>query len=328
MTKFETVLDSAPKNLSIIDSIFKAHSVLSQHHRIEVSISGGADSDTVLDLIELIKPDDCVIAYVFFDTGLEYAESMRHLDYLESKYRVQITRRRASVTVAAACREYGIPFVSKDASCHFSRLQTHNFDWTDDADSATPEKYGNCKSSLDWFFDRRARSSTGKTMFSIRKYALLRDFVSANPPDFKVSDKCCYYAKKRVARDFDREFKPDLVITGMRRAEGGRRAGSIKTCFSLGKPNEPDNYRPIWFWSDADKAVYKQWRGLRYSDCYEIWGLTRTGCAGCPCNSSAERELEIVERYEPQLVKAARNIFGASYKYRAMYREFKTKTTG
>jgi 3'-phosphoadenosine 5'-phosphosulfate sulfotransferase (PAPS reductase)/FAD synthetase len=109
----------------------------------------------------------------------------------------------------------------------------------------------------------------------------------------------------------------------MRRAEGGRRAGSIATCFTPGKDFKPDNYRPLWFWTDADKAVYKEWRGLRYSDCYEVWGLKRTGCVGCPCNSKAEQELEIVERYEPQLAKAARRVFGASYDYKRRYAEFK-----
>ena len=36
-----------------------------------VSYSGGSDSDTILDLIELVKPESCgEIKYVFFDTGL------------------------------------------------------------------------------------------------------------------------------------------------------------------------------------------------------------------------------------------------------------------
>jgi 3'-phosphoadenosine 5'-phosphosulfate sulfotransferase (PAPS reductase)/FAD synthetase len=322
-TEFETLIKTAPPNLSIVDGMTKARAVLSQHRRVAVSVSGGSDSDTILDLIETVKPDDCEIAYVFFDTGLEYAASKHQLEYLEMRYDIKIERRRAKKTVAVACREYGVPFISKDVSSYLSRLQTHKFDWRDSAEIATPEKYGACKSALDWYFDRRSASATGKAMFSIGRYNMLRDFVSANPPTFAVSDKCCYYAKKRVAYEFNREYKPDLIVTGMRRAEGGRRAGSIKTCFSQGKNSEPDNYRPIWYWTDADKAAYKDWRGLRYSDCYEVWGMKRTGCVGCPCNSAAERELEIVEQYEPQLVKAARNIFGASYEYRTAYTEFK-----
>jgi hypothetical protein len=109
----------------------------------------------------------------------------------------------------------------------------------------------------------------------------------------------------------------------MRRAEGGRRAGSIQTCFTSGKWDKPDSCRPLWYRSDADKAVYKAWRGLRYSGCYEIYGLKRTGCVGCPCNSRAEQELAVVEQFEPNPVKAARAVFGASYEYIRRYAEFK-----
>jgi 3'-phosphoadenosine 5'-phosphosulfate sulfotransferase (PAPS reductase)/FAD synthetase len=81
----------------------------------------------------------------------------------------------------------------------------------------------------------------------------------------------------------------------------------------------------LCYWTDEDKAVYKQWRGIRYSDCYEVYGLSRTGCCGCPANSRAEQELKIAEPFEPKLVKAARNIFSDSYDYRRRYVGFKTK---
>jgi 3'-phosphoadenosine 5'-phosphosulfate sulfotransferase (PAPS reductase)/FAD synthetase len=166
-------------------------------------------------------------------------------------------------------------------------------------------------------------SVSGKSKYNISRYRLLREFLQTSGPDFKISDKCCDYAKKQVAADFSKAYCPDLSVTGMRCAEGGRRAGSIQSCFSLGKDCKPDSYRPLWYWSDADKAQYKAWRGLRYSDCYEVWGLKRTGCAGCPCNSKAEQELEIIAQFEPNIAKAARNIFGKSYAYRRQYAEFK-----
>ena len=27
---------------------------------------------------------------------------------------------------------------------------------------------------------------------------------------------------------------------------------------------------------DEDKRTYKEWRGIRYSDCYEVWDLSPT----------------------------------------------------
>jgi 3'-phosphoadenosine 5'-phosphosulfate sulfotransferase (PAPS reductase)/FAD synthetase len=263
--------------------------------------------------------------YVFFDTGLEYESTKRHLGDLERKYGISIDRRKPRKTIPTACREYGVPFISKDVSEMLNRLQKHDFDWNDTVENATFEKYGRCKSALDWYFNRRPLAESGKTKYCINRLKLLREFIMQNPPDFTISEKCCYYAKKQVLTDFFKEYNPDLNINGMRQAEGGKRAGTIKNCFTARSEKYPDNYRPLWYWTDEDKAVYKEWRGIRYSDCYEVYGLSRTGCVGCPCNSKAEQELALVEQYEPKIVTAARKIFGASYEYKRRYVEFKTK---
>jgi 3'-phosphoadenosine 5'-phosphosulfate sulfotransferase (PAPS reductase)/FAD synthetase len=323
MPDMKALLDSAPQNLHIIESLLKAHAVLGRHMKCAVSVSGGSDSDIIMDLLELVKPDYCELAYVFFDTGLEYAATKRHLDELEQIYGVTIIRRKPRKTIAAACREHGVPFISKDVSDMMMRLQAHDFDWNDMPENATAEKYGRCKSALDWYFCRRPLSGSGKSRHQISRFKLLREFIMANEPDFAISEKCCDYAKKQPASDFNKEYEPDLCINGMRQAEGGRRAGTIQTCFTPRTSKNPDNYRPIWYWTDADKALYKEWRGIRYSDCYEIYGLKRTGCVGCPCNSKAEQELAMVEAFEPQIVKAARGIFGASYDYKRRYVGFK-----
>jgi len=325
MNDLNAIAESAPQNYSVYTTLLKAHSVLFRHRKCAVSISGGADSDIIMDLVELVKPEHCKIRYVFFDTGLEYEATKRHLDYLEQKYGVVIERRKPRKTIPVVCREHGIPFMSKDISEMMNRLQRHGFNWNDSPENATAEKYGRCKSALDWYYNRRPLSSRGKSKFCINRHKLLREFIIENMPDFSISEKCCYYAKKQTAEDFNKEYCPDLIITGMRKAEGGRRAGSIKSCFTASNERSPDNYRPLWNWTDEDKAVYKEWRGIRYSDCYEVYGLKRTGCVGCPCNSKAEQELAVVEPFEPNIVKAARSIFGAAYDYKRRYVDFKTQ---
>lgn len=77
-------------NLHITEAFLKADNVLSRpiYHNIMCSISGGSDSDIMIDMIEKIKPKGKV-HYVFFDTGLEYDATKRHLDYLEEKYNIQ-----------------------------------------------------------------------------------------------------------------------------------------------------------------------------------------------------------------------------------------------
>ena len=323
---FNEIVESAP-NVRIEVTLLKVKKVLSEHRRIAISVSGGSDSDIIIDIIELIRPMlNCDVRYAFFDTGLEYLAAHRHLNYLEQRYNVTIERLKPRKTIPVACREYGVPFISKDVSEMMNRLQIHGFDWRDSPENATPEKYGRCKSALDWYYSRRPLTINGKSKHNISRYKLLREFIMANEPDFAVSERCCDYAKKHPANDFHKEYRPDLIINGMRQAEGGRRAGSIKTCFTLGSEEKrPDAYRPIWYWSDEDKAAYKMWRGIRYSDCYEVYGLRRTGCVGCPCNSKAEQELTLVEPFEPQIVKAARSVFGASYDYKRRYVEFKQR---
>ena len=71
-TEFTALLDSAPPNANIIKYLMVTRQKLQRYRKIAVSYSGGSDSDVILDLIELVKPDnDAEIRYVFFDTGLE-----------------------------------------------------------------------------------------------------------------------------------------------------------------------------------------------------------------------------------------------------------------
>ena len=321
----DLINNGVPSNRTIFKYLMVTRNKLKQHKRIAVSVSGGSDSDIILDLIELVKPhDECgEIRYIFFDTGLEYDATLRHIAETEQIYGITVERIKPRKTIPAACREHGVPFICKDVSEMLYRLQKHGFDWLDLPENAKAEKYGRCKSALDWYYSRRLPSASGKSKYDIKRFKRLREFIMANPPDFAISDKCCDYAKVNVARNFDKTFKPDLKINGMRQAEGGRRAGAIRNCFTSASDTVIANYRPLWFWTDEDKRIYKEWRSIRYSDCYEAWGFKKTGCVGCPANSKALQELQIAEQYEPNKVKAAYAVFGKSYVYREAYNAFK-----
>ena len=152
------------------------------------------------------------------------------------------------------------------------------------------------------------------------------DFIKENPPQFKISNHCCDVCKKAVAHNVQKGF--DMVITGERRDEGGMRSvprkDNTSLCFSQAA-NGQYRLKPLYYVSDADKAWYKDYHGIRYSDAYEVYGLKRTGCCGCAISAKAVEELEKIRPYEPNLVKAAWNVFGDSYRYRAMYNEYKAK---
>ena len=83
--------------------------------------------------------------------------------------------------------------------------------------------------------------------------------------------------------------------------------------------------RPLYYVSDADKAWYKREHRIRYSDAYEVYGLTRTGCCGCPISCRAIEDLKKIEPYEPNIVKAAWCVFGESYRYREAYNNYKER---
>lgn len=73
------------KSIVIFDSFLKANNIINHrgYDSICCSISGGSDSDIMLDIIH--KADFAKkVKYVWFDTGLEYQATKEHLDYLET----------------------------------------------------------------------------------------------------------------------------------------------------------------------------------------------------------------------------------------------------
>ena len=136
---------------------------------------------------------------------------------------------------------------------------------------------------------------------------------------------CCNVCKKKPAHKVSKKY--DLIITGERGSEGGVRTTSKvngSKCFYVDSKGQY-RLRPIYYVTDSDKEWYKETHGIKYSDAYEVYGLTRTGCCGCPISYKAVDDLEKIRPYEPNVVKAAWNIFGKSYEYRRKYNEYKKK---
>ena len=75
---------------------------------------------------------------------------------------------------------------------------------------------------------------------------------------------------------------------------------------------------PLMEFLPKDKKMFD----VKHSRCYTEYGLRRTGCVGCPFSKHINEELAIIEEHEPNLYKAAVNIFGKSYEYTAKYRAF------
>jgi 3'-phosphoadenosine 5'-phosphosulfate sulfotransferase (PAPS reductase)/FAD synthetase len=314
----EEFFDYAPPNHEILNAFAKTQQHLAKCDKAHCSISGGADSDIMLDIVSRAD-DENKVTYGFYNTGIEYDATKRHLEYLRQKYGVEIREYKAKVPVPVACRKHGQPFVSKFVSEMIQRLQRHGFKWEDKPFDELLAEYPKCKAALKWWCNMNGE----KSRFNIKYNKLLKEFMIANPPDFAISNKCCDFAKKNVAKDAAKEDDCDLVIMGVRKAEGGIRSAAYKSCFSEADTGKKANFRPLFWLTNADKKEYEEHCEIVHSDCYTVYGLDRTGCAGCPFGKDFEKELAIIKEYEPKLYKAVNNIFGKSYEYTRKYNVFK-----
>lgn len=315
---------------------------LKQHPNAICSYSGGSDSDILIDMIENARKIVTLpkVKYVFFNTGLEMEATKRHVEETRKKYGVEIEEIRPKQSIVTVSRKYGLPFVSKIMSGGLSAWQKKKVplsiaDEYNAADDKTAkrkelsERYPKCEQLINFLCCCNSKGEPRpniQLVINSSKYML--DFIKEFPPDFKVSADCCTYCKKNPAHKIQKHY--DMIITGERRDEGGMRSvprheqSSGTMCFHQ-ESDGKFRFKPLYYVSDQDKAWYKEEYGIRYSDAYEVYGLTRTGCCGCPISHKAVDDLELIRPYEPNLVKAAWNVFRKSYEYRKKYNEYKAK---
>lgn len=261
-----------------------------------------------------------------------------HVKRQADKYGIEIKEVRPEINIVRATRLHGVPFVSKIMSAGLSEWQKKGIPLSiaDEYDQAEDkaakrkelkERYPKCESVINFLCCCNAAGEPRPNIqLVINSSKYMRDFIAEYPPDFKISAKCCDYCKKHVAHKVQKNY--EMIITGERRDEGGMRSVPRKDntalCFTETSSGQ-FRLRPLYYVSDKDKAWYKEYYGIKYSDAYEVYGLTRTGCCGCPISYKAVDDLELIRPYEPNVVKAAWNIFGRSYEYRKLYNEYKER---
>ena len=317
------ILENAPKELMVQDAFTKSYSVFQAHKKICVSISGGSDSDILVDMATKLDPDQSKTTFVFFDTGIEMAASKQHIAYLEDRYGIKIEIVRPKMPVPLAVREKGFPFLSKYCSEMIHRLQINNFDFKRGNRSYEEllSEYPNCQSALAWWCNLKISPAL---RVDGRKY--LKEFLIANPPKFKIASACCHEAKIKTSEEYLKKGGFDLSIIGVRRAEGGIRSAKSNCFISKGLDKPYDTYKMIFWFTNTDKKRYEEFYNITHSKAYTEYLLPRTGCAACSYGNF-EEELKILDIFEPNLAKAARNIFGQSYDYTREYFAFRDSMT-
>lgn len=263
---------------------------LGNHEHPCVSVSGGSDSDIIVHIISTYFREHLPkIYFVFVNTGLEYDATKRHLDYLEERYNIHIDRIRGA-SVVTTIHRYGVPILSKSFS----------------------ESVEAAQKGKEWGI-RRIHRTKKETSFALSEpQKRLAEYLIESKTI--VSNMCCKKSKKEPVFHYFMEYDVDLNISGERQAEGGQRSGAHKSCFEKAKSHNWDKYMPLWYWNNETKKYYKETEGILYSDCYEVWGMKRTGCVGCPFNSRIGEDIKMMKKYEPMRYKACMNLFGESYR--------------
>lgn len=316
MNTVQNLMDTQGNTFAIVNAWAKSWDILGRFEHPLVSVSGGSDSDIVVDMISRLD-DARKVSYGWFNTGLELAASKRHLRFLEEKYGIKIISLPIVAPIATTVKKHGQPFLSKYVSYCINSLQKHGYDFRIDSKYEDDlQEFHGCKDGLDWWHNKHHRP-----FWNVSNNFGLREFLNMYPPKFVISDKCCHYSKKlpsdRLLRH-DSGF--DLSILGLRTAEGGIRKG-ITNCFAYSE-RRGSRFMPILHFSNDDKVVYNRLYGVQNSEVYTVYGFKRTGCCGCPFNPTLFQDMEILQQYEPGLVKAASHIFAPSYEYTRLYMRF------
>lgn len=279
------------ERLECYDALFHTGAKLieyfSKHERILVSVSGGSDSDCVVHLICSYFPEYIEKChFVYADTGLEYDATKRHIKDIEAKYGVHIEKIRG-ISVVTAVRRYGVPILSKERT-HVIRGYV----------TGQP------------FATKRIANRNGR--YGYRQcHADLAEYIRVN--NIMVSNFCCEKSKKKPLRDYCKENEITLNVTGERKAEGGERASSHHSCYRDKSTRHIAKYMPLFWWTSTVKEIFKKTEGIRYSDCYEVYGMKRTGCTGCPYDVRLGETLRTMQKYEPGLYRVCWRVFGTAY---------------
>lgn len=208
--------------------------LLSTHNSICVGVSGGSDSNIIVHMIaENFREHLNKVHFEFVNTGLEYAATIKHIDYMKNRYGIRIDTTRGESVVSVVKRE-GIPIVSKEFSEIVNGVQRGIPGYI--------RKYERDRSESKYAFTPKLKS--------------LADYLIEN--NIKVSQKCCLLSKKKPSQQYLRSHGCDLHITGERQIEGGVRASAHSSCFEPARSRKKyDKFMPLFFWNDETKQFYK-----------------------------------------------------------------------
>lgn len=271
-----------------LEVIRQANEKYDLEHNAYLSFSGGKDSTILHYLLDTALPNNC-IPRVFINTGIEYNYIVDFVKELASKDD-RFVILKPSQAIRPMLEKYGYPFKSKEHSLYVNIYQT--------------------KGELSKTYQRYINPNENRQTFgcpSILKYQFSKDFK------LKVSNKCCFKLKKEPAKKWSKDNNKTIILTGMRKEEGGTRA-NIKGCILTDKKGNLKKFHPLLVVDDDWEEWFIEKHNIKLCKLYyEPFNFKRTGCKGCPYSLDLQEQLTTMELYLPNERKQCEAIWAKIY---------------
>lgn len=269
--------------------------------KIYLAFSGGKDSTVVAELIKMANLDT-YIPFVFTDTCVEY-KAIEDFVYNYDYPNMKIVKPQKNFEYVI--EKFGIPAISKvrseALSCHDRYIGTDKF-W----EMATIK-----------ILIRGEMMKNGKGMNEKSTFALAEKHFHFLHPDrvaeYKIHNKCCDYLKIHPLYEFKVFNQPKGYFNGVRVAEGGIRKFKTKDYYKIRKKEKDIVFSPIFDWDDELEQAFINYYNVEISRAYTEYGMTRTGCIGCPFAKDCASQLEKAYKFEPYKYKEAIQRFKLVY---------------
>lgn len=266
------------------DRIAKIRAINEQYNLLDnsyIAFSGGKDSVIVSHLIDLALPNN-KIPRVFANTGIEYNLMVKYVkDLSQSDDRIIILNQKRNIK--KTLEKHGYPFKSKE---HSDKVEQFN--------------KGNMPPYLKNYLDYNAKKG-----FKCPKM-LLYQFNERGK--YNYSKKCCQKLKKDLTKDWQKENNKTMVITGLRKEEGGSRRNI--SCITTNNTH----FNPISVVNSDWENEYLKRFNIKLCDLYyEPYNFKRTGCKGCPFNRFIQKDLDILYELLPNEYKQCLHLWKPVY---------------
>ena len=251
-----------------------------------ISFSGGKDSTILHYLIDMALPNNH-IPRVFINTGIEYNYIVDFVKELASKDDRFIIL-KPSQPIKPMLEKYGYPFKSK---LHSHWLSIYN---NSGLTNAVKKYLGEIEGNIKFICP------------NILKYQFTKDF------NIKCSEKCCTKLKKDPTKKWQKENNRSIVLTGMRKEEGGAR--EKLTCIITDKQNKLVKFHPLVVVNDEFENWFIDKYNIELCKLYrEPFNFKRTGCKGCPYSLDLQEQLDTMAMYLPNEKKQCEMIWKPVY---------------